>query len=451
MRKFLNKKNILILLLLIFAFFTVFKYFKGKSFFDTIVEYSNNIHSQNSVVSDADKENYIRKSLVYMPIKYTDYGEFSNQKHIVTTEGSNNIYIYDANKDEEILFQEINENSKLQDIIINGSWVIWVENTVLNTKDNISSYEWKIYGKSLKGTEKFLIDSAQYKSDSNGIVDDRVLYPDEFDIDADTFVYRKYVKNTEQNGNIISDKTVNGIVTCNLRENKIYMISNSSDLNKEILYSPKVYGNKIVWVKGILNHEDNTIMSSEVYTYNISDGSTKKIYDTSKIKYIDINGENIAIVLSNPDDNIIILNLNTGIQTNILYKGSRVEKYINNDNSETEITGINFVTSNNILIDFGTVNEKLSALVYNIKTDEFYNLNNDVKLDAENHDGISYYADNYKIKTYVGIAAKNISENPDDKHVYQTINEIDIYNENQEILEEYKDNVYYKYYNYEMR
>lgn len=454
MRKFLNKRNVLIGILLVFAFFTVFKYFKGKSFFDTIVEYSNDIHSQNSIVTEVSSKDYADKKLAYMPIKYIDYGEFSNQKHIVTIQGSKNIYIYDSYKNEEILFQEIDGNSQVQNIIVNNYWVIWVENIKLKTENNLTSYEWKIYGKSLKETKKFLIDSGQFESDSNGIADERILYPDEFDIDGNIFVYRKYVRKTEKNGNIISDRTVNGIVMCDLSKNSIYMIDNSSDINRDIVYSPKVYANKIIWGKARLNPTNSSINSSEVYMYNTDDKVIKKIYETSNVKYIDINGENVVIILNNPDDNVIILNLNTGIQTNILYKGSRAEKYVANDSSKIDITGVKFVTSNNILINFATENEELSSLVYNIKKDEFYNLNNDVKSNIEYYDGINYVVNDYKIKAYVGLIEKEIVEketNDDNEFEEKSISEINIYDENGEILEEYKNNIFYKYYTYQMK
>ncbi len=193
MKKFFRKKVILVLALLIFIFFTAFKYFKGKSFFDTIIEYSNDIYSQNSNVLDANLSNYENRKIEYIPLDFTDYGEFSESNHIVKSNEDGNLYIYNDENGEKNLFEEINENSKIQNLVLNKKYVAWIETSDREEKDK-KIYTWTIFIKDINTGKKESIDNQIYILDSKDSKKSKFSFPEDLDIEENDLIYKRYIK-----------------------------------------------------------------------------------------------------------------------------------------------------------------------------------------------------------------------------------------------------------------
>ncbi len=212
----------------------------------------------------------------------------------------------------------------------------------------------------------------------------------------------------------------------------------------------------IIWEKIIINEESGEVDRTELYLYNKSKANKEKIYESNKINYIDIKENKIAIVIANPDENIIIYDIKKKNKTNILYKGSKAEKYSREETEVLDITNIEFIDYNNILVNLSTRKDGVSALVYNISNDLFYNFNKDLyNLDDEQiNQGIIYSAYKGKLKANVGRVleeksedalleeSKNNENGEENKEIYDYDGNIDV---------NYEGNIYYKSYNYTLK
>ena len=455
MKKFFRKKVILVLALLIFIFFTAFKYFKGKSFFDTIIEYSNDIYSQNSNVLDANLSNYENRKIEYIPLDFTDYGEFSESNHIVKSNEDGNLYIYNDENGEKNLFEEINENSKIQNLVLNKKYVAWIETSDREEKDK-KIYTWTIFIKDINTGKKESIDNQIYILDSKDSKKSKFSFPEDLDIEENDLIYKRYIEKNEKKYNIISSRVITEIINYNFNNKKGDVIAHSDDINKEIIFRPRMDLDNIIWEKIIINEESGEVDRTELYLYNKSKANKEKIYESNKINYIDIKENKIAIVIANPDENIIIYDIKKKNKTNILYKGSKAEKYSREETEVLDITNIEFIDYNNILVNLSTRKDGVSALVYNISNDLFYNFNKDLyNLDDEQiNQGIIYSAYKGKLKANVGRVleeksedalleeSKNNENGEENKEIYDYDGNIDV---------NYEGNIYYKYYNYTLK
>ena len=452
MKKIFRKKVILVLALLIFIFFTAFKYFKGKSFFDTIIEYSNDIYSQNSNVLDANLSNYENRKIKYIPIDFVDYGEFSESNHIVKSNEDGNLYIYNDENGEKSLFEEISENSVIQNLVSNEKYVAWIETSDREEK-NKKIHTWSVFIKDINTGEKEIIDNQEYIVDSKEPKKSKFSFPEDLDIEENDLIYKRYIEKNEKNYNIISSRVITEIINYNFNNKKVDIVASSNDINKEILFRPRMDDDNIIWEKISINEESGEIDRTEIYLYNKFKGTKEKIYESNKINYIDIKGNRIAIVIANPDENIIIYDINKKNKTNILYKGSRAEKYSREETEVLDITNIEFIDYNNILVNLSTRKDGVSALVYNISNDLFYNFNKDLyNLDDEEiNQGIIYSSYKGKLKASVG---RVLEEKSEDTLLEESENEEEnkeIYDYDGNIDVNYDGNIYYKSYNYTLK
>ena len=174
----------MLLIIFIYIFFLGFKFLKGKSFFDTIVEYSNDIHSINADIMVADRDDYSLMTQRYISINYLDYREIGFGRYIVRKEKSDNLYLYNPVNGQESLFAKIDPGFKLYELVVNDNYVIWLE--IKDIKDNSEKIYWKIYSKMINSDNKFLIDEGSAESKAN----DKNIYmkilPREFNLEQDT-------------------------------------------------------------------------------------------------------------------------------------------------------------------------------------------------------------------------------------------------------------------------
>lgn len=463
MKKYFNKKSILLAIALIYVFFAGFKFFKGKSFFDTIVEYTNNIYSVNAEIVDATRDNYSLLNFEYIPMKYIDYREASFGRYIARKADTNNLYIYEPITKEENLFVEISDDFNLHDVVVDDNWVIWLESNNNSINEGIQGIVWRIYAKMINSEDKILVEQ--------GTVNDKKdkgymnFIPREFELEGNTLVYAKYGENTINKNNIITTTMMTSIVKYDLEKKESMFITTSYNNYKEELSDIQMNGDNVIWQKKYKDIKTGATTKTEIYKYSIKDASIETIFETSEIYRIDIKGDNIAIVVKNPEDNILIYNIKEKSFTNIFYKGSRIEKMLRSDDNIPVIINVEFITSKTLFIGISSKKEDISAVMYDLNLKEFLNFDNEI-LEKENVSLIQYGITNNKLLAYVGVVDKTESKEKDkdlySEHEDNQLNEfnqreifIDVEGINLNLDEENKNlnqrNLYYKYFEYLIR
>lgn len=431
MKKYLSKKRVILLIIFIYIFFLGFKFLKGKSLFDTIVEYSNNIYSVNADINNATRDDYSLMNSVYIPIKYIDYRKTGFGRYIVRKEDDDNLYLYNPVDEEESLFIKIEPNFKLYELAVSDVWVVWLE--ISETNKDSENISWRICAKMINSDNRFLLDE--------GIVNskDKKEYikflPREFKIEEDIFVYTKYSENIIDKSNIVTTSITTSIIEYNLKDKKNKVINSSYDNYKEELSNIRIDGNNIIWKKKYKDYKKDETTKAEVYKYCISTSLVEKIFETSDVYTLDIKGDNIAIVVKNPEDNIMIYNIKDKSFTNIFYKGSRIEKFIREDSDNPTIVEVKFITPQKLFIAVSSEKDNISAIVYDLEQKEFLNFDKEV-YGKDDTSLIQYSVNKNKLLAYVGIRIKN-----------NTDEDISIKNKKLRKIE----NLYYKYFEYLIR
>ncbi|MGL4450208.1 MAG: hypothetical protein ACRCTZ_03320 [Sarcina sp.] len=457
MKKYLNKKLILLIIALIYVFFTGFKFLKGKSFFDTIVEYTNNIYSINAEIVDATRDNYSLLNFEYIPIKYTDYQEGCFGKYIVRKENTNNLYIYEPLTREEELFVEIDKEVNLHDVVVENNWVIWLE-----SNKGSKGREWRIYAKLINSNSKNLIEEGVIvNKESENYIN---FIPREFKVEDNFLIYTKYSENIIDNNNIITATIMTDIIKYDLEKKEGLKIATSYNNYKEELSDIQIDNNQIIWKKKYKDIKTGEITKAEIYKYSIIDGSIENIFETRDIYRSDIKGDNIAIVAKNPEDNILIYNTKEKSFINIFYKGSRIEKLFRRNEEIPVIIDIEFITDEKLFIGISSQEESIAAVIYDLKLEQFLNFNDEIL--KEDVSLIQYGVSKDKLLAYVGIVDKNIF-NEEEKDLYNAQDDVELYKNNQkevfvdlegininldEANEGFNENgLYYKYFEYLLR
>ncbi|MGL5067960.1 MAG: hypothetical protein ACRC6T_09145 [Sarcina sp.] len=483
MRKYFNKKIILLVIALVYVFFAGFKFFKGKSFFDTIVEYSNNIHSINAEIRDVDRSDYILTETEYIPVEYTDYKQINLGSYIIKKENENNLYIYDSILEEEILFEQVDEKVYLNELTVNDKWAIWSESEETEIEEGIKNLKWSVYVKKIQGGKKTLVETGTLNLKGKNSNNSKDFIPKEMVLDGDNLIYTKYNENVINNGNVEIKTIMTSIIKYDLNIIKSEFIDVSYDNNKEGLYDIKIDKDNIIWQKIYKDSKTERIIKAEVYKYSIKNASKEKLYESSAVENIDINGDNVVIVAKNPEDNILIYNLKDKSFINLFYRGSRIEKMFR-VGEKPMITGIEFIDDSNILIGVSSEKLNISTLVYNLNDDIFINFDNYMQA-KEKTPLMMSTVDGQKLLVYLGIVEKSIEQvdkkntEDDGKTLYTDNDEVektnetfidsealDIYRIDEEMMNEedtssknikidkenvQKENIYYKYYKYTLR
>lgn len=401
MKKYVNKRNILICLAIMFTFFSIFKYIKGKSFFDTIVEYSNNIYSINAEVVNAKSEDILTFDNEYIPAQYTDYEDVSNSLYVVKKESSENLYLYNIKSKQESLFEEIDSSVIVSDIISNRYFIVWLEIDSDGLNDN--KRVWNIYYKKVDDGKKTLIDSGEFEA---GYDDDinRLIFPDGFSLDNNNLVYRKYESELEKKNNIQTKKVVSQIIYFNLNNNKLEVIDTSNDLTSEILHLPIISMDNIVW-QSIKIDSTNDFKSTDVFVYNINNKTKNKKISTQSIKSLDIKNEHVVVATENPSE-IIIFNLKNNDIKILFYKGSKAEKFIKEEDGNIDILKVKFINSNYILIDV-LKEDVLSSVVYDINEGRILNFEKYMEQNNDTKSGVFYSSDSFRLAANLGFVILN--------------------------------------------
>ncbi|MGL4992233.1 MAG: hypothetical protein ACRC57_13910 [Sarcina sp.] len=397
--KRLFKKKFLLYITAIVIFFAIFKYIKGKSFLDTFWEYTNNIKSINSEIINVKEENLKNIEGYYMPIKYTDYINYKEHKYITKSEKEeeNDIYIYDVKTGEEIIFEKIEAGKIVRDIKISKNYVMWLESSD-SIKDEKYFTKWELKLKHNNEVTK-IIDSGEFVTKEK--VNYNINFPDSFELEEEHLVYRRYKLDVKSKNNIIIEKNLIEIVYKNLKTGKEEVLATSNDIDRDIVYNPKINKDKIIWEKIYKMSEEEDILSTEVYMYDIENQNIEKIYTSNRILDIDIKNNNIVMLIENPDPNIVIYNINDLSMVNIIYKGSKAYKKISDSGDDFSITDVEFINDNNIIIKTSNLINEYNDIVYNLKEETLINF---TPIFADNVEGtLKYSEDNQYLNIFVGI------------------------------------------------
>lgn len=438
-KKFGRIKKFFCVLLAFMAFFSIFKFLKGKSFFDTIAEYQNDIYSENSLIEEISSEKYISKYEENIPNNYEEVGKIGVNQYLLIDD--TNIYNYNSkeNKLNKITkFQS--PNSKIFDIVSNDSWIVWGESLETERKKTIK-YDWTIWAKNLKNDKEDLvkIDNGTYeKSKENSNL--KSLIPDSFAIENDNLIYRKIVVSENKENNIVSNLTTSEIILFNLKLKRGDIAYGLGDVNIELIANPKLSGNKIIFEKKTELNQNGEFKRVEILNYNIESKSLEKVIENETIQSIDIKNDKVIALIGTTDPSLFICDLKDNKKRNILYKGSKAQKYITDKNDSYELYSCEFINEDNIIIYFrDNENIELNAIIYNIVDNKFYSFQKDLRdyIDSTDYyvDNLSLLSKNGEVRAYLGdYEIKEIKENKKDLKIEETL----ITDENFENIEKKK-------------
>lgn len=451
----MSLKKITVLALCILAFFTIFKIFKGKSFFDTIVEYQNDIYSENSPIENLDSTNYFAKYEENIPIKYEQISKIRDNEYVV--KNNDKIYVYDTKKEEEKLITKvIDADKEVFEIVSNEEWLIWGESLTSEKKDKLF-YQWTIWAKNIKEDQSQIIkiDSGEYERFKTEQRNFNTLIPDSFSIEGNKLLYRKIIRSEYKKNNIISDLVTSELNLYDLKENKLSTIYGLGDVSIELVSNPKISGNNIAFEKRSSPNQDGIFKRTEIYIYSLENGQLKKIIENENIISMDFKDNNIVALLGSTDPSIFVCNLDNDKKTNILYKGSKVQKYIADSNDAYEIFSVEFLNNDNFMITYHLTEDNIGSLIYNIANKKFYSLNEEFnsyiknnKYDEQNF-GVTVFSNELRInlgnyiKEKINKTGKDYEENNNYKELRINNDEIELIKENKEI--------YYKFLVYELK
>ena len=390
MKKYITKKNIFIAIILIFSFFAVFKYMKGKSLFDTILEYSNSIYSINADVEEFDFDIIKKEKKEYIPFRYSNYIKNKENTYIVTKNDRNNLYEYNIDDKSEKLVVKIKEEIMVKDIKVDDGNVVWSQ--VENSIDENGVKKWSIFLKTAD-EEKILVDTGVLSKDGK--------LPNGINIDGDFLVYRRYDKEEFKEKNIKSENLFSSIILYDLRKKVLKTLDTTENSIKEIVYMPKISGDNVAWQKIYKDAVTDEINKTVINIYNTVSNVQEKKYETSRIKDFDIDGNRIVIVSTNPSDNINIINLKNESIDNILYKGSKFQKKFNKDDTKLDIIDVDFVSSKYILVEFLVENNNYNIL-YDTQKQLIYDMEKHMEKVTQNSGGF-YYEGQTKLYLEVGL------------------------------------------------
>ncbi|MGL4740780.1 MAG: hypothetical protein ACRC41_08245 [Sarcina sp.] len=397
MKKLFSKK-VLFYIMAVLIFFAIFKYIKGKSFIDTFWEYTNNIKSINSEIIDLKQGDLKNINGYYMPVKYTEYIKYKENKYISKSEveEENDIYIYDIKTGEESILEEIKEGNLVRDIKVSKEYVIWIESKdIIKSGKKVTSWELKL--KENEGNTKIL-DFGEFQGVDNESYN--INFPDSFELDKNHLVYRRYRLDVKTNNNITIEKNLIEIVYKNLTTMKEEILATSNDIERNIVYNPKIDDNKIIWEKIYKMADEESISNTEVYMYDIDKENIEKIYTANKILDIDLKNNNVVMLLENPDPNIVIYKIDDLSMVNILYKGSKAYKKISDNGDEFSILDVDFISDTNIIIKSSNLSNQYNNIIYNLQEETLLDITPAFVLGEEH--GLKYTIDDEKLNIFVG-------------------------------------------------
>lgn len=379
------------------------------------MEYQNDIYSENSPIESLDYKSYFAKYEENIPVKYDEIAKVNSNEYIV--KNKENIYKYNTKEEkEELITTLVDKNKDVFELIANDKWLIWGESETWENEEKIF-YKWDIFFKDLskESTDIKKIDSGEFNRFKSEQRNFNSLIPDSFRIENDKFLYRKIIRSEHKNNNIISDLVTSELVLYDLSSNKLSTIYGLGDVSIELISNPKISENIIAFEKRTLPDEKGIFKRTEIYTYNILSGEVKKIIESKNVISFDLNKNNLIVLSGNSDLSIYICNLKDNKKINLLYKGSKAEKYICDKNELSEIYSIEFVDDNNIIISYRPIENKLGILVYNLSNKRFYSLEEDVNdyIEDNKYDNplinVNVFQDEIRIQ--IGNYIKKITEN----------------------------------------
>lgn len=341
---------------------------KSNNVNEDITASSNNsierVDSDFRLLSDKDFYEYKEKDAKIMGIKV------ANNKNLTVNNDGKSLNIIDSNTGDIIdEINVVNENHFMREFNGNDQFIVWIEGDVHGFGGECDPViEWSIYFKNLKNNEIKLIEKSKHKKEDVKLKDYETYEPNCLEIYNNRLVYRSY---DFEDGDIISKINYKDMLG---NEEKI--IFTSKELIEESVFEPKIFDKYITFLIGKDISKDNNsrqiFKSIDLFLYDIEKNELKQITHSLPITSSNLYKDKVVFSSFNKEnqmvDSLYIYDINTKNTENLLYKDSKIEKFLNENNLSDIMIGALDLDSRYIYI---RIQGDYSPLIYDMERKEF--------------------------------------------------------------------------------
>lgn len=296
--------------------------------------------------------------------------KIDNDKKLTINDDSKSLNILSSNTGDILdKINVVNENYFVREFNGNNQFVVWIEG---DTKGFGGEYdkiiEWSIYSKNLKNNEIKLIEKSKYKKEDIKLKEYETYEPNSLELYNDSLVYRSY---DLEDGNIISKINYKKIL-----ENEEKVIFKSKEIIKESVFEPKIFDKYITFLIGKnINNNSNSrqiFKNIDLFLYDIEKNKLEQISYSLPITSSNLYGDKIVFSSFDKDnemvDSLYIYDIKTKNIKKLLYKNSKIEKFLNKNNLSNVMIGSLELDSRYIYI---RIQGDYSPLIYDMEKEEF--------------------------------------------------------------------------------
>lgn len=323
-----------------------------------------NVDSNFRYLSNEDFYDYTEQNVKSSGIK------IDNDKNLTIKEDSKSLAILNSNTGELVdTINVINENYFVREFNGNDEFIVWIEG---DTKGFGGEYDkiidWSIYSKNLKNNEIKLIEKSKYKKEDIKLKDYETYEPNSLDLYKDTLVYKSY--------DIEEENIISKINYKRMADEEGRVIFKSKEIIKESVFEPKISDKYITFLIGKdINDDANSrqiFKSIDLVLYNIEKNILEQISHSLPITSSNLYGDKIAFSSFDKDNEMVdllyIYDINTKSIKRLLYKNSKIEKFLNENNLNNIMIGSLDLDSRYVYV---RIQGDYSPLIYDMETDEF--------------------------------------------------------------------------------
>lgn len=296
--------------------------------------------------------------------------KIDNDKKLTINDDSKSLNILSSNTGDILdKINVVNENYFVREFNGNNQFVVWIEG---DTKgfggEHDKIIEWSIYSKNLKNNEIKLIEKSKYKKEDIKLKEYETYEPNSLELYNDSLVYRSY---DLEDGNIISKINYKKIL-----ENEEKVIFKSKEIIKESVFEPKIFDKYITFLIGKnINNNSNSrqiFKNIDLFLYDIEKNKLEQISYSLPITSSNLYGDKIVFSSFDKDnemvDSLYIYDIKTKNIKKLLYKNSKIEKFLNKNNLSNVMIGSLELDSRYIYI---RIQGDYSPLIYDMEKEEF--------------------------------------------------------------------------------
>lgn len=333
--------------------------------------------------------------------------KIDNDKKLTINDDSKSLNILSSNTGDILdKINVVNENYFVREFNGNDQFVVWIEG---DTKGFGGEYdkiiEWGIYSKNLKNNEIKLIEKSKYKKEDIKLKEYETYEPNSLELYNDSLVYRSY---DLEDGNIISKINYKKIL-----ENEEKVIFKSKEIIKESVFEPKIFDKYITFLIGKnINNNSNSrqiFKNIDLFLYDIEKNKLEQISYSLPITSSNLYGDKIVFSSFDKDnemvDSLYIYDIKTKNIKKLLYKNSKIEKFLNKNNLSNIMIGSLELDSRYIYI---RIQGDYSPLIYDMEKEEFIYIKDFMDNIIKSELMIASKGDEKKLEVYI---AGNFFEN----------------------------------------